>query len=1480
MQELFYAFKDSCGCGIIANIYNQPSRSITTDAITALSRMIHRGAIAADGKSGDGCGLLLSMPDTFFRNIAKNIGIDLPAKYAVGMFFLSSKAQQQTIEKICNKQDLKVLFFREVPVDTNVLGDQALQSLPNITQAFIVPASLVADNRFSAILYLTRMRIEHAFKNDNNFYVASFSDTVISYKGLMMPDKLDKFYIDLQQENFESGFALFHQRFSTNTLPKWKLAQPFRTLAHNGEINSIEGNRYTAKINTEYPESTVFSETEMQQILPILDEHTSDSGSVDNMFEFLIENGVDFFKAVRCMFPPAWQNLPKEDSKIRAFYEYMTTSFEAWDGPAAVNFTNGRYVATVMDRNGLRPAKYIVTNDNRFLIASELGVLDISEEKIVQQGKLNGGEMIALDTRYGKVLNNEDIRNYLKNSQPYDEWLHRHQIYIVEHVEENFLDFSDYEPENIIEQQRFHNYTHEVMESVIAPMANDGKEETGSMGDDTPMACFSNIQRNFTDFFRQKFAQVTNPPIDPLREKLIMSSSVTLGARGNILQELPENATGIRLNSPILSKEKLDVILNLGNAEHERFQPEYKHKIFYTHFNNNIQESLYRLGNEIAKAISEETIRLVFLDDRKLSAEYALMPMPMVLGYLNQHLLKLKLRGKVSLIAISGEAYDPHSCAVMIAFGATAVYPYLLYASALQLVERKAARLNGSLNKRKKVALQNVNKALNAGLLKIMSKMGICAVDSYQHSSLFDIIGLGKEITDECFSDAVSLLHGLSYSDIENNIKSYHEKAFATQKNYQKQYALEVGSFYKYMPKGEYHDYSPDVSLALRKFIKSQNADDYKVLQQRINERGFYMIRDFLMLQPNQKPISIEKVEPVSAITKRFNSAAMSLGSISPEAHEAMAEAMNSIGGMSNSGEGGEDKNRYGTLKNSRIKQVASGRFGVTPEYLRSADELQIKLAQGAKPGEGGQLPGSKVTPLIASLRYTMPGVTLISPPPHHDIYSIEDLAQLIFDLKQVNPHARVSVKLVSSSGVGTIAVGVAKAYADKIVISGYDGGTGAAQLSSIKFAGNPWELGLVEAHNALKANNLRGIVELQIDGGLKTGMDVVKAAILGAESYGFGTSLLNTVGCKILRVCHLNKCSVGIATQDEKLREHYKGTVEGIVAYLQNIAEEVREILAKLGYTSLEEIIGKTELLKVAENEKASKFNFEPLLTQLAGNNTQQQRYNEPFDKHLFEKEIYEKIKATIENPVQPIHINASINNTNRSFGTYISGHIAANYGDEGLLKDTINIHLKGVAGQSFGAFLSQGMSLFLTGSANDYVGKGMKGGRIVIMPENINKHMSIAGNTCLYGATGGKLFVAGKAGERFAVRNSGALAVVEGTGDHACEYMTGGTVLILGETGNNFGAGMTGGAAFVYDQHLTFFDKVNMELVKLERIDTEESEEARHYLKQILRSYFSRTNSPRAKKILDNFLGELRFFWLVTPKDMKAPLNPFEGN
>ncbi len=1480
MMDLLTASRENCGCGMIANYRNVPTRQLTNDAIEALCRMMHRGAVAADGKSGDGSGLLFSMPQQFMQRVAKEEGIDLPERYAIAMMFLdgySPKAdyQKAIFEEICNKNDLKILLYRKVPVNTDALGEQALNSLPTILQAFVVPNALIATQRFEALLYLTRKETEHKLQEDKDFYIASFSQSLISYKGLVMPTYIKEFYLDLQADDFATVFAVFHQRFSTNTLPRWGMAQPFRNAAHNGEINSIQANRFNVRIMSEQLESEVYSKEELDRLCPILVEGGSDSASVDNTFEFLVNNGMDFFKAVRSMVPPPWQNAPHMDPKLRAFYEYSSNNMEAWDGPAALSFTDGRYLGCVLDRNGLRPAKYIITKDDRIIIGSEYGIVDVDTDNITEQGKLKSGQMIGVDLKYGKVLKDEEINTYLKELYPFGKWLNENSAYLMEHAEQNFSEFDDYLHENTVSMQRYHNITNEVVDGVIRPMVEKGKEETGSMGDDTPLACFSEVQRNFTDFFRQKFAQVTNPPIDPLREKVVMSTSVTYGPKNNILSDGPNNAHRLKTMNPVLSFERFQVLTAFGDEDNPLYDPFYKNETLYTCFKGDLRTALHRLGEKALKAVIEDEVKVILLDDRCLSPQQFLIPMPMAVGYLNNLLLKAGYRSQVSIVAITGEVIDSHSCAVMLGYGAVSVYPYLLFGTVIQLLERKK-----NINKlHKKHALMKAHKAVNAGLLKIMSKMGICALESYQNSALFDVIGLSQEIVEDCFKGSVPLIPGLSYEDIEARLKRNHKVAYKPI-IMKKMFPLEVGSFYKYMDKGEYHDYSPDVSRTIGRYARNGKAEDYTLLKERINKRGLRMIRDFFEFKNERPSIPIEAVEPASAIMKRFSSAAMSLGSISPEAHEAIAEAMNYIGGTSNSGEGGEDKARFGTNKNSKIKQVASGRFGVTPYYLRNAEEIQIKVAQGAKPGEGGQLPGSKVSPLIARLRCTVPGVTLISPPPHHDIYSIEDLAQLIFDLKQVNPDARVCVKLVSSAGVGTIAVGVAKAYADKIIISGSDGGTGAAQLGSIKFAGNPWEIGLAEAHNALKVNGLREFVELQTDGGLKTGLDIVKAAILGAESYAFGTAILNAVGCKILRVCHLNKCSVGIATQDETLRSHYIGTVEGIISYLTSVAEEVREILASIGCKSLNEVIGKTHLLKVVDDEKARKFDFDFVLHEAAGENVRKKEKNNPYDQNEFEQEVLEEVLSTIKSPQFPIVVNRHIQNTNRSFGARMSGIIASFYGDTGLPKETVTINLKGNAGQSLGAFLAQGLLLRLEGSANDYVGKGMSGGHIIITSKDKSKPYSLAGNTCLYGATGGKLFVAGTVGERFAVRNSGALAVVEGTGDHPCEYMTGGTVVILGETGRNFGAGMTGGVAFIYDKNMNFTDKMNQELIKAERIDTDEGDEARHYLKKILRSYYYRTQSSLARHILEHFRDETRYFWMVTSKEMNAPLNPMDGN
>ncbi|MCP4968997.1 MAG: glutamate synthase large subunit [Arcobacter sp.] len=1473
--DLLTSSKDNCGFGLMADLKNRPSHENLEDAITSLERMMHRGAVAADGKTGDGSGLLLSMPNKFMRKIANENGIDLPEKYAVAMIFTKDLADIDVFKSYCEDNDLKVLLTREVPLEKEALGQQALETLPYIIQVFVSANALMSSKRFDAMLYLTRKECEHKLVDKRDFYIPTFSSKVIAYKGLIMPTHIKNFYIDLRDDDFQISFALFHQRFSTNTLPQWRLAQPFRTIAHNGEINSVEANRFNVQIKSENIKSEIFTDEEIQRLLPILQVGSSDSASLDNMFEFLIANGVDFFKAARSLVPAPWQNAPHMDPSLRAFYEYASTGMEAWDGPAAVSLTDGRHIGCLIDRNGLRPSKYVITKNHKIYITSEYGTLILEEDNILERGRLQSGEMIGLDLKHGKVLKEEDINDYLKSSQNYGKWLNADMDYLQEYIDESFLDTSDYNVEDLEKRQKYYNITYEVIDQMIEPMSKDGKEPVGSMGDDTPLACFSKVNRNFTDFFRQKFAQVTNPPIDPYREKIVMSLETGFGHIHNVLDEKPEYAKRLKVASPILMKEKFDVLNSFGDPRSPRFDSYYKNKLFSTTFKSDLKNSLEELAAKIVKSVKEENISVVILDDRDVNESLKLIPMAMAIGFVNQKLLAEKIRHYVSIVAVTGEVYDPHMAAVMIGYGVTAIYPYMMYASTLAFYKRREISKYEMQS-----VLKNTQKAVNAGILKIMSKMGICTIASYRNSRLFDVIGLNDEIIEDCFSESHSDLAGLSYEDIEKRVEKQHFNAFYDDKH---MFPLDLGGFYKYIDGGEYHDYGPDVTRAMHNKNANNKEDisDFKKLKDLVDNRDKKFIRDFFEFDSDKKSIDISEVESTSEVFKRFASAAMSCGSISPEAHEAMAMAMNTIGGMSNSGEGGEDPARFNTLKNSRIKQVASGRFGVTPGYLRSADEIQIKVAQGAKPGEGGQLPGHKVTPLIASLRHTIAGVTLISPPPHHDIYSIEDLAQLIFDLKQINPEAKITVKLVSTIGVGTIAAGVAKAYADRIVISGADGGTGAAPLTSIKHTGNPWELGLSEAHNALKANHLREFVHVQTDGGLKTGMDVVKAALLGAESYAFGTAALTLLGCKILRICHTNKCSVGVATQDENLREHFSGTVERLISYFTFIAEDVRGILASLGYKTIEEIVGRSDLLKVIDDDFAKKFDFQNVLRRIDGIDTCQKESNVPFDKNKFEKELLKKVHRTIEKPSTPIKIKETISNLNRSFGTLISGEIAKYYGDKGLPDNSINIHLKGIAGQSFGALLSKGMNLYLDGAANDYVGKGMNGGKIIINTKHQGPEFAGAGNTCLYGATGGKLYVRAAAGERFGVRNSGCTSVVEGTGDNACEYMTGGIVVILGNTGVNFGAGMTGGLSFVYDPEKTFVDKMNQELIESVRIDTDDTERERLYLKRLLMDYLHETESLRAEWILENYRAEIRNFWMIKPKNMTVlPLNPDEGD
>ncbi len=1460
MQDLYTSFKDNCGFGLIASINNNATHQNVEDALTALKHMMHRGAIAADGKSGDGSGLLFSMPDKFFRKIAKENGIDLPQKYGVGVIFTKNDAHKAVIEEYCKKNKLAIKLWREVPVNTEVLGELALQTLPNIYHVILAPNSIDSNNRFEEILYLTRKEIENALKDDKDFYIPTFSSKKIAYKGLLMPNYIKDFYPDLADKDFEITFALFHQRFSTNTLPEWRLAQPFRFIAHNGEINSVEANRINSLIKTEAIKSDVFTKEELERLLPIVRFDESDSSSLDRMIEFLMINGMDFFKAVRILIPMPWQNAPSLDSDLRAFYEYYSTRFEAWDGPAAVSVTDGTIVGVVLDRNGLRPAKYIRTKDNRLLIASEYGVLELPEDEILERGKLQSGEMIAVDTSSNKLFKNEDINNYLKSGYEYSKWLNEEMVYLQEKLDNPYAADSEIYVQNGEFKQIYAGVTKEVINLFIKPLAIDGKEPTGSMGDDTPLACFSNYPfRSFNDFFRQKFAQVTNPPIDSLREKVVMSLNTGFGQVCDILSVGQKYAKRIKATSPLLTKKKLEVLEKYGQEGSECYDEFFKNRDYSVTFKSDLEKSLDELTLKIVQDVRDDGVRIVFLNDYAVSKEEKAIPMAMVVGRLHKRLIDNKLRHLVSIVAKTAEVITAHDAAVLIAFGATAIYPYMLFKTVCQIAAEDELSRDDALFK--------THKAINKGILKIMSKMGISAVASYRNSALFDIIGLSKKVVNECFYGAKVTLEGLDYSDIEKKIEARHQAAINSEK-------IANGGVFKYRRNEELHEVTPALTKALMRAVESEDKEEYNKFKALVEGREPTYIRDFLKIKSDREPISIDEVEPASEIVKRFIGAAMSIGALSPEAHEDLAEALNSLGAKSNSGEGGEDPKRNGTIKRSKIRQVASGRFGVTPEYLVNAEEIQIKVAQGAKPGEGGQLPGFKVSTYIAKLRHTTPGKTLISPPPHHDIYSIEDLAQLIFDLKQINPTARIGVKLVSTLGVGTIAAGVAKAYADHIVISGSEGGTGAAPITSIRHAGNPWELGLIEAQNSLKANHLREYVSLETDGALKAGRDIIVAALLGAESYAFGTALMMAVRCIFCRSCQTNKCPVGITTQDKEYRAKYKGVVQKVRNYLMHVANDVREYLASMGYKSLDEIIGKNSLLTVNEDiEAAKKFDFSPLFAQVEGVNRRVKDKNEPFDENLFEKALLEQVKMAIEKRT-PIEIDSKIVNLNRSFGARISGEIARKYGDEGLEDNTVVFNLKGTAGQSFGVFLIKGVTLKLEGVANDYVGKGMAGGKIIIKPGK----GAGAGNTCLYGATSGKLYVAGEVGERFAVRNSGAVAIVEGTGDHPCEYMTGGEVIILGKTGINFGAGMTGGVAFVYDKERDFMDKINSELIEISRIDIDDNEKARIYLKKRLIEFSEITGSKKANYILENFRREVRHFWLVTPKDNRPPLDPNE--
>jgi glutamate synthase (NADPH/NADH) large chain len=1457
--------RDSCGFGLIASLDDAPSHWLVRTAISSLKRLTHRGAIAADGKTGDGCGLLLKRPESFLRAVAAEAGIYLRGRFAAGLVFLSREsaeaaAGRAALTAALARQGLEVAGWRVLPVDREACGADALRSLPRIEQLFVnCPMAGLNEAAFNRRLFMARRFAEKACERDPVFYVPSLSASTIVYKGMVMPQHLVQFYRDLADARLASSVAVFHQRFSTNTLPQWRLAHPYRYLAHNGEINTIQCNRNWARARGPLLRSPLLPQ--LQEVLPLVSLTGSDSQSLDNMLEVLLMGGLDALHAMRLLMPPAWHGLDAIDPELRAFYEYYSVHMEPWDGPAGVALSDGRYALCTLDRNGLRPARFCITANRCLTVASETGVWDYQPEDVVRQGKLGPGDMIALDLGTGTLLSSQDIDQLLKSRHPYKSWLKQGVRYLESDLVDPRLAAEPMDRATLSLYQKMFNITQEERDDIIRVLAQDENEAVGSMGDDTPLPVLSHQVRSLYDYFRQQFAQVTNPPIDPLRETIVMSLQTQIGPECNIFEPAPEHARQVVLGSPILSQRKLRQILALEEVTHEFIDLQYPPA-------EGLRVAIERMCAQAESAVREGKLVLL-LSDRYLVKGRLPAHALLVTGAVHQHLVRTGLRCKCNLLVETGTAREPHHFACLIGYGATAVYPYMAYQVLFEMMRRGRVKLDFAA----RLELGRSYRAgVRKGLFKIMSKMGISTIASYRSAQLFEIVGLAAEVVELCFTGTESRVQGADFADLEADSLSLARLAWNPRE------AIAQGGLLKYMHGGEYHMYNPDVIAALQAAVISGDRAHYREFAQLVNERAPATLRDLLALRTAAPPVPLGEVEPAEAILARFDSAGMSLGALSPEAHEALAIAMNRLGARSNSGEGGEDPARYRTEKNSKIKQVASGRFGVTPEYLINAEVLQIKIAQGAKPGEGGQLPGHKVNDMIATLRYARPGVGLISPPPHHDIYSIEDLAQLIFDLKQVNPAALVSVKLVAEPGVGTVAAGVAKAYADLITISGYDGGTGASPLSSIKYAGTPWELGLAETHQTLRINELRHRVRLQADGGLKTGLDVVKAAIIGAESFGFGSAPMVALGCKYLRICHLNNCATGVATQHNVLRSKYfTGLPEMVTNYFRFVAEEVREILAALGARSLSEIIGRTEYLEVRPGvtPKQRKLDLTPILSGAGLSAAAPQlcavASNAPFDKgELAERMVGEMLPA-IEGG-RGGEWSYVLSNFNRSIGARLSGEIARRWGNCGMEDAPITVRCTGHAGQSFGAWNAGGLHLYLEGDANDYVGKGMAAGRIVLRHPRraafVARETVIMGNTCLYGATGGELYAAGVAGERFAVRNSGAIAVIEGAGDHCCEYMTGGAVCVLGRTGVNFGAGFTGGFAYVLDLERNFVDRYNHELIDISRIHPEAMQSHVQHLEGLLARHVSATESRWAEEILGDLRSFLPKFWVVKPK------------
>ncbi len=1472
--------RDSCGVGFVASIDGAPSHEIVRKSVQCVCNVTHRGAVSADAKTGDGAGIVTQIPQQLFGKVLAKLGAKpvAPGDLAVGVMFLpqdvkAADAAVKIVEAQIADGHVQLIGWRDVPVDPSSLGEKARTTMPVVRHVLIArPAALPAEE-FERRLFLTRRRIELAWDREQlaDCYIPSFSSQTIVYKGLLVAPQLAAFYKDLSDPDYTSAISVFHQRYSTNTFPNWFLAQPFRFLGHNGEINTLQGNRNWMAAREPELSSKLWGK-DLKDLLPIVQPGGSDSMSLDNVLELIVMSGRDILQAMMMLVPDAWQAMPEVDPNIKAFYQHHATLMEPWDGPAALAFTDGAVVGATLDRNGLRPARYWVTKDRVVIMASEVGVVDVEPSRIVEKGRLGPGHIFAVDTRAKKLWRNDDIKQAYAAKQPYAEWVRKSILPLEKTLNGDLADEVIAEPGALLKHQLAFGYTEEELLMVVEPMAKTGKEAIWSMGDDAPLSVLSSKPKSLFTYFKQLFAQVTNPPIDPIREEVVMSLNTVLGPRPNLLEEGPAAKRMVFTASPWLSPREFDAIRNLRKSD-------LKAATLSTLFDaakgaGAFRPALARLREQAVKAVDGGATILI-LSDRGVNASKAAIPSLLAIAAVHHHLIRSGRRMKASLVVEAGDVHEVHQVACLIGYGASAIYPYLAYQTV------KAMELAGRLGTETfDQAMAHYKKAIDQGVLKIMSKMGISTVGSYRGAQIFEALGIGKEVIDECFPGTPSRIGGITYEQIADEVLAWHRDAYGADAPTH----LHAGGHYKYRRDGEYHAFNPEMVRFLQQSIKAGDYAIYRKFAEAVNNRPPTMLHDLLDVKPLGTPVPIDQVEPVEAITKRFATASISYGALSLEAHETLAIAMNRIGGKSGSGEGGEDPARYHPTdphmnRSSAIKQVASGRFGVTPEYLMSALELEIKMAQGSKPGEGGQLPGHKVSADIARVRHTIAGISLISPPPHHDIYSIEDLAQLIYDLKMISPAARVNVKLVSEAGVGTIAAGVAKGYADTILISGHDGGTGASPLSSIKNAGLPWELGLAETQQTLRANGLRERVILRTDGGMKTGHDLLFAAVFGAEEFGFGTAAVVATGCVMTRQCHLNTCPVGVATQDPKLRARFTGTPEMVVHYMRFVAQELRESMAARGVRRLDELIGRTDLLIRRERTdlppKARAVSLDGLMTTVdAGSRIHAQPRNDRANDQPLDDQILRDAKTAIEQGVK-IKLSYPIRNIHRTVGARVSGAIATQYGDKGLPIGTIDVTLRGVAGQSFGAFCINGMRLTLIGESNDYVGKGMAGGELVVRPPDESPFRwhenSIIGNTCLYGATGGVLYAGGRAGERFAVRNSGGMAVVEGLGDHGCEYMTGGIVLVLGETGRNFGAGMTGGRAYVYDPRRVFERRVNLELVTLERLDGAEDVDN---VRALLERHFVATKSNRALEILTNWVDHQELFWMVIPRGTGAKL------